>query len=289
MLSFTDAHVHFHDLRSPDLRYDWLAPEASEPDLGDHGAIKSLRYWADDFIGETRFHNVERVIHVQAALGSDDPVQETRWLQRFVERLGLPHGIVAGADLAADDISDVLARHTSYANVCGIRDLRYDDYLTNRRWHRGYGLLEQLGLVFCDDPALEEFGLARRLADEHPGVTLCIDHAGYPRERTPEYFERWRKGLRDLAGAENTVIKISGLGQCDHRWTVESMRPWALACIEAFGPERSFFGSNWPVDRLFSSYGDLISAYASIIREFSADEQRALFSDNAKRIFRLDD
>jgi predicted TIM-barrel fold metal-dependent hydrolase len=61
-----------------------------------------------------------------------------------------------------------------------------------------------------------------------------------------------------------------------------------LACIEAFGVERSFFGTNWPVDRLFSSYGDVLDAYEQIIAGFNEDEQRALFSGNAKRIFRLD-
>ena len=54
------------------------------------------------------------------------------------------------------------------------------------------------------------------------------------------------------------------------------------------GVERSFFGTNWPVDRLYSCYGDVLDAYAELIADFSADEQRALFTENAKRIFRLD-
>jgi predicted TIM-barrel fold metal-dependent hydrolase len=289
MLPFTDSHVHFYDLRHETLRYDWLAPDAADPELGDYGAIKSLRYWADDFLAESRFHNVSKVMHVQAALGSLDPVEETRWLQGFVERLGVPDGIVAGADLAGADAPDVVARHAEYRNVCGIRDLRSDDYLSNPEWLRGYASLEEFGLVCCDDPALQEYGLARRLADRFPRIMLCVDHAGFPRERSPDYFPRWRRGLAEIAAAENTVIKISGLGQCDHRWTVDSLRPWVLTCIETFGVERSFFGTNWPVDRLFSSYGDVVDAYASIIGDFAPAEQRALFFENAVRIFGLDD
>jgi predicted TIM-barrel fold metal-dependent hydrolase len=83
-------------------------------------------------------------------------------------------------------------------------------------------------------------------------------------------------------------VKISGLGMGDHRWTVDSLRPWVLECIDAFGVERSFFGTNWPLDRLYSSYGDVVDAYAEIIRDFTADEQRALFAGNANRIFRID-
>ena len=61
------------------------------------------------------------------------------------------------------------------------------------------------------------------------------------------------------------VIKISGLGLRDNDWTVDSFRPWVLTCIETFGVERSFFATNWPVDRLYSSYGDVVEAYATII------------------------
>jgi hypothetical protein len=57
-IPFTDAHVHFYDVREPALRYDWAMPEAPpDPILGDDGAIKAQRYWADDFLAHTRLHN----------------------------------------------------------------------------------------------------------------------------------------------------------------------------------------------------------------------------------------
>jgi predicted TIM-barrel fold metal-dependent hydrolase len=74
---------------------------------------------------------------------------------------------------------------------------------------------------------------------------------------------------------------------CDHRWTLESIRPWVRSCLELWGPERAFFGTNWPVDRLFSSYGDVLDAYLELISDFSPAEQAALFSGNAKRLFAL--
>jgi predicted TIM-barrel fold metal-dependent hydrolase len=287
-LEFTDTHVHFHDLDEPTLRYSWLEPDAPPtPELGDYGAIKSRRYWADDFVGETRFANVGKVIHVQAAIGIDDPVEETRWLQAFADRLGVPHGIVAFVDLAQPDAESVLERHTAFANLRGIRDLRYDDYLTDEAWEKGYALLERVGLVCCDDPMVEVMGDAADLVRRHPGITYCVDHAGFPRRRDPEYFEEWRTGMRKLAALDNTVVKISGLGMCDHRWTVESLRPWVLECIDTWGVERAFFGTNWPVDRLFSSYGDVLDAYQELISDFTSAEQVALFSENANRVFRL--
>jgi predicted TIM-barrel fold metal-dependent hydrolase len=175
----------------------------------------------------------------------------------------------------------------AYANLRGIRDFGQGDYLADPAWQDGYRLLARHGLVFCLDVIPENLGKARALAELVPDVVLCIDHAGFPRSREPDYFEMWKRGMSDAAGAPNVVCKVSGLGMCDNRWTVESLRPWVLACIEAFGAARTFFGTNWPVDRLYSSYGDVLNAYEEIIAGLSEDEQRALFSENAERIFRI--
>ena len=82
-------------------------------------------------------------------------------------------------------------------------------------------------------------------------------------------------------------MKISGLGMCDPLWTVETLRPYVLGSIDAFGTHRVVFGTNWPVDRMFSSYPDVINAYAEIISGFATTEQVAMFSGNAERMFRI--
>jgi len=257
------------------------------PVLGDIDGLKVLKYMADQFVAETRFQNVSKCVHVQAAIGIDDPVEETRWLQEQADRTGFPHGIVAHCDLTSPDASEMIARHMEYPNMRGVRDFGQGDYLADPAWQQGYGLLGPLGLVFCLDVLPENLGKARALAERYPDVVLCVDHAGFPRSREPEYFEMWKRGMADAAGAPNVVCKVSGLGMCDNTWTVDSIRPWVLACIESFGTERTFFGTNWPVDRLYSSYGDVVDAYAQIISGFSPQEQEDLFSKNAERVFRI--
>lgn len=286
-LPFVDTHVHFWDLKDPNLRYDWLQPNWVHPVLGNIDGLKVLQYMADQYIAETRFQNVTKCVHVQAAIGIDDPVEETHWLQEQADRTGFPHGIVAHCDLTSPDAASTLDRHRAYANLRGIRDFGEGDYLVDPTWQRGYKLLAEHELVFCLDVIPENLGKARALAEKHPDVVLCIDHAGFPRARDEEYFQMWKRGMEEAAGAPNVVCKISGLGMCDNAWTVESIRPWVLASIAAFGTDRSFFGSNWPVDHLYSSYPDVVNAYEQIISDFSEDEQRALFAGNAERIFRL--
>lgn len=284
---FIDTHVHFWDLTDASLTWNWLASDAIHPILGNIDGIKMQRYMAEEFIAETRFQNVTKCIHVQAAIGSADSVEETAWLQEQADRTGFPNGIVAHCDLKAPDAEAVLERHLSHSNMRGIRDFGQGDYLIDPEWRRGYGLLAKHSLVFCLDVIWENMAKARSLADEYPDVILCIDHTGFPRERGDEYFENWRAGMSLLAKAPNVVCKISGLGMCDNKWTVDSWRPWILASLEAFGVERSFFGTNWPVDRLYSSYGDVLNAYEKIIAAYSESEQNALFCENAERVFRL--
>lgn len=286
-LPFVDTHFHLHDLKNPKLRYSWLEPDAVHGFLGDIDAIKPQHYWVEDYIAEIRFSNVPKAVHVQAALGIADPVDETAWVQRFADAFGYPHGIVAECHLAEPDAQSVLERHTAYPNVRGIRDFGPGDYLVDPAWQAGFGLLGRLGLVSCIDTRPRHFPKIKRLAARFPDTQICIDHCGIPEERTDAYFRLWREGMQDLAEAENVSMKISGLGMFDRRWTVDSLRRWVLGCIEAFGPSRVVFATNWPVDRLFSSYPDLIDAYAEIIEGFSPDEKRAMFSGNAERLFRI--
>ncbi|MCC8403131.1 amidohydrolase family protein [Paraburkholderia sp. MMS20-SJTN17] len=90
-----------------------------------------------------------------------------------------------------------------------------------------------------------------------------------------------------MASAPNVSCKISGFGMADWKWTVGSIRPFVLAAIDAFGAERSVFASNFPVDRLFSSYGEVFNAFKAITKDFPPQKRRALIHDDAERIYRL--
>jgi predicted TIM-barrel fold metal-dependent hydrolase len=286
-MPFVDTHFHLHDLKRPELRYAWLERDAIHGFLGNIDALKAQHYWIDDYIAEIRFANVPKAVHVQAALGTADPVNETKWLQAFIDRTGYPQGIVAECHLADADAEAVLERHMLYSNVRGIRDFGKDRYLIDPAWRSGFKLLERHNLVSCIDTRIHLFDDLLDLAAAFPNILICVDHCAVPEARDDAYFRSWSAAMRELARADNVVMKISGLGMMDRRWTVDSFRPWVLGSIEAFGADRVVFGTNWPVDRMFSSYPDVINAYATIISGFTDDEQAAMFSRNAERLFRI--
>lgn len=284
---FIDAHVHFYDLGHADLSYAWLEPDFDHPVVGNIDAIKTYRYLLANFEAESRFHGVVGVVHVQAALGSDDPSLESSFVNDQLTPDSMPVMLVGDARMQSDDVDETLARHAAHANFRGIRDFAEGDYLVDPDFHRGYARLEHYNMSYDLDATYENLGKARDLALKFPGVDLILGHAGFPQERTREYLDAWTTGLHTMAEAPNTACKISGLGMVDQRWTTESIRPWVMGCIEAFGIDRCMFATNWPVDRLFSSYGDVVTAYREIVSDLTTEEQRKLFVDNAKRWYRF--
>ena len=285
-LEFVDAHVHFYDMQHPDLFYGHWQPDVDPPLIGKQmRKLGERNFLAEDFIEVTRAANVTKAVHVQAAIGSKDPVKETEWLMDAAERTGFPHAIVAYADLRDPDVESVLEQHCEYSRMKGIRDFSYGDFLVADDFHRGYALLEKYNLHASLAAQCQDMEKLAALANKFPNTVIVIDHAGNPAERTPEYFELWKRGLETAATEENLICKISGLGMGDHNWTVESIRPYVLGCIEAFGVERCIFATNWPVDSLFSSYDALIDAYTEIVADFSEDEKRDLFARNTEALY----
>ena len=129
-----------------------------------------------------------------------------------------------------------------------------------------------------------QMGDAVALAQTHPDTSIILCHTGMPLDRDPDSLKLWRDGMKALAAQPNVTVKISGLGMFDHSWSVDSIRPYVLETIDHFGTERCMFGSNFPVDKLYSSFAAIYDAFKDITSGFSRAEQEALFAGNAERV-----
>lgn len=301
-MKIVDPHVHFWNLDTH--HYPWLANPGTSF-VGDARELKH-NYLPADLLRDAGNIDVVKVVHVEANHDPADPVEETRWLQSLsdsnqdgVAARAWPDAIVAAADLSAANVEATLAAHAGFSNTRGIRQILnvhdkplYDyvgrHYLHDDAWRRNFGLLARYGLSFDLQLYPSQMADAAALACEHPDIALIVNHAGMFVDRdSVAGWRAWRDGLRTLAACPNVSVKISGLAMFDHRWTVESLRPYVLETIDAFGADRAMFASNFPVDRLFATYGDLWRAYAAIVADASDDERDALFRHNAERTYRL--
>jgi len=294
-----DPHHHLYNLE--ENSYPWL--QLDEPPqlfVGDLRPVMKT-YDIEDYLADCRPSGVQRSVHVQVEWDPSDPVGETRWLQGVADRHGFPHGIVASAHLHEEDVSDVLERHCELANIRGVRQMLLShsdplfnlseraDLLTDPQWRAGFALLERHGLSYDLQVYPHQMADSADLAASFPDTQIVLDHAGLPIERESGGLERWRAGLRGLAACPNVAVKISGLGQLDHNWTLESIRPIVTETIEIFGVGRCMFASNFPIDSLYSDYGTLISSFETIVSDLglSAAESDAIFYTNAERVYRL--
>lgn len=285
-----DSHVHLWDLTDPSLVYTWLDP-ANPHAILSPDEVRRLareRYLASDFLADAATGGVFHGVHVQAAVGIDDPVRETRWLEAQRASTGFPDAIVGHVDLTADDAEQTMDRHLEESPVfVGVRDFGEGDYLADPRWRRGVVALGRRGLVASVDLTWERMDAAAGLAAAAAGTTIVVDHMGMPLARDPGYFDLWAQAMHRLAKAPNVMCKISEVCMVAHRWDEAASAPWMQECINAFGPDRCFFGSNWPVESLYLGYGELMAAYRHVADAYSADERRALLSGNARRLYRL--
>jgi len=297
-LQVVDPHIHLWNVQTH--RYPWMA-SAGRNFMGNCDAILKT-YEVNEFLADARGVDVLKVVHIDAAHDPAAPLEETRWLQSLADApgaRGLPHGIVAYADLSAPDVDALLARHAQFRNVRGIRqtlnvhpDPYYDyvgrDFMREGAWRRGFGLLARHRLSFDLQIYPHQMGEAAELARAHPQTTIILNHAGMFVDRsTVAGWRAWRDGMRELAACPNVHVKISGLGMVDHEWTVESLRPYALETIDAFGTQRAMFASNFPVDRLYGTYAALWQAFDRIVGGASPEERHALFRGNAERVYRI--
>ena len=297
-MQVVDPHVHLWDLKTH--HYPWLAnPGVSF--VGDARALKH-DYLLADLLAEAGEIEILKVVHVEANHDPADPVEETRWLQSVANEAGsrgMPNGIVAAADLATPNAQQVLEAHAAFANTRGIRQIlnvhekKLFDYIGRHLmrdpvWRENFGLLRRYNLSFDLQLYPSQMEEAVALARAHADTQIIVNHAGMFVDRNSVAgYRAWREGMRQLAGCPNVTVKISGLAMFDHKWSVESLRPYVLETIDTFGVERAMFASNFPVDRLFGTYEDLWHAYASIVADASETEKDALFRKNAERIYRI--
>jgi len=288
IFEFVDAHVHFYDMKHPKLYYGHWQPGEDHPFLGSQTRILgSKNYLAENFLEDSAVHGVTKAVHVQAAIGSKDPVEETKWLQEVYQNTGVPNAIVGHVDLRDSKAADVIERHLENDNFKGVRDFSYGEYLVSRQFRRGYSLLEQYSLVSSIAAQLQDMENLADLAQTYPNIKIVLDHAGFPSKRNIEYFRDWKAGMEKISNIDNIFCKISGLGMGDNNWTTESIRPYVETCIELFGIKRSLFATNWPIDSLWSEYGDVVKAYRKITSNYSKFEIERLFSKNTEEIYQI--
>jgi L-fuconolactonase len=224
------------------------------------------------------------------AVQARQTTQETEWLSGIAAKSELIRGIVGWAPLASSNAARELERLAGLPKVRGMRHILHDEpdpfYMLRDDFNRGIEMLKANALRY--DVLIFERHLPQTVefVDRHPNQIFIVDHIAKPRIRD-RVMSPWRENLRELALRPNVYCKVSGMvteakWNC---WTEQELAPYFETVFEAFTPQRTMFGSDWPVMTLASSYRDWAALVRRTISKFSADEQERVLGGSAAEAY----
>ena len=297
MAPILDSHHHLW--RIADI--SWLREPGPPRIFGPYEPIRR-DYPLDQLRAESAPHGVVGSVYVQCGWPPENAASETRWVQSLADADDMPMAIIGWADLADPGLGALLDAHSQSANFRGIRQMlnwhantQYraanigEATMADKSWRRGFALLAERGLIFEMMIFPHQMVVAAELSKEHPQARIVLEHGGLPADESPKGRQAWRDGMALMAERPNVTAKVSGLGMFNHRCDAGSVGPILHEMVGLFGAERLMFGSNFPVDKLWVTYEDMIAAYREATASLSAGERRTLMHDTAWRVYGFDD
>lgn len=274
-----DAHQHFWKLDLP-FDYAWLR----EPQ---HGPI-CRDYTPETLLPHLQATGVDRTVFVQ----TQHNLAESRWVLELARKYPFLAGVVGWVDLASEDCEQQLLELKQDPLFVGVRHITQgepdENFIVRPEVVRGLKVLQKHGVPFDLLFYVQHLKHAPTLAEMLPELPMVIDHLSKPRIKARE-IDSWRRDIQAAARFPNIYCKLSGMvteANWDS-WTARDLEPYVNIVLEAFGPSRCMYGSDWPVCELAGSYEDVFGALRTLIASLSPSEQDQILCQTAARFYGL--
>ena len=309
--AFVDAHHHLWEPQT--LEYGWLRDIGDPKPFGDPTPIQR-DYTKDEFWPEASAEGAIASVHLQADGALPDPVSESHWIveqQGKEPAKGVPNAWVGFLNLRQARAEETLAAHAAIPGFRGVRHIvaRSEavpamsfvpmELLEETQWQQNFAILAKYDASFDLQLYPDQAASAYAVLSRHDDVPVIIDHCGgpyflfdaYKRGAVPAAepdLAHWAASIWKLAELPHVSIKLSGLGMYHPDWSSQNCRAIFQTILDAFGPKRVMLGSNFPVDKLFKSYAEVVDIWNDWLVDLSADEQSEIRVGAASRAYRLD-
>lgn len=288
---YVDAHHHLWDLTA--VTYPWLNERGKRRFFGDPTPIQR-DYLFDEHLAMAKPLGFGKFVHIQ--VGADDPIAEARWVDAVAQAdPENPMVQVAFCDVTDPNLETVLDELAKLKSLRGVRQIvgraESEDSQTGTNalleqpeFVTGLHTIAERGLSFDLQLTPNLYRKAAAVLKTVPDLSVVVCHAGSPQARDPDYMTYWATELDHLAALDSVYCKLSGLGMFDPNWTPQSCGVIIQSVLSRFGAERTMFGSNFPVDMLYSDYQALVTLYQNSIPEAA---KQAVFCDTASHFYRF--
>jgi len=272
-----DAHQHFWQYNERD--YGWMGT--------DMGKLKCDRLPADlaPLLAKT---GIDGTITVQAR----QCLEETEWLLQLADENSFIKGVVGWVDLRSPQLELQLERFCYHPRLRGVRLWAHyepdDVFMLRDDFIHGISKLRKYNLTYDLLLFAKHIPVACELVARFPEQTFVLDHISKPFIKDGK-IEPWKTDIHHLASFQNVSCKLSGMvTEADwHNWKPEDFKPYMDIVLEAFSADRIMVGSDWPVCTVAGEYEEVMGIAANYIEQLSADEQTAIWAENAKRIYQV--
>ncbi len=272
MIPIIDAHHHIW--RQADL--PWLQGPMVARIFGPYEPIRR-DYPIAEYLADIKSSNVVGSVYVQTNWAKDRALEEAAWVQSVADTEGWPHAIVGYADLLDDSAPQTLKALAKIPRVRGIRmQLHWHenplyrfaaapDLMNGALFRKNFAHVAGNNLSFDLQVFTSQMKDAANLAAAFPGVTFVLQHAGMLEDKSKEGRASWQEGMKRLADQPNIVSKLSGLGTFIQRNDASHIADVIQETVAIFGPDRCLFGSNFPIEKLWTSYSSLVDAHRAAL------------------------
>lgn len=272
-----DSHHHFW--KYDPVTYSWM---------NDSMGILKRDYQPEDLKEVIDSAKIDGVISVQA----DQSMRETEDLLKHASECSFIRGVVGWFPLAEPELDGLLESYATNPLLKGVRHVVQDEaddhFILGDAFNKGIRRLKAYELVYDILIYERQLGPSIEFVDRHPDQVFVLDHVAKPRIGD-QIMEPWRAQMFELAKRENVYCKLSGMATEANwqNWTKDDLWPYAEVAMEAFGPTRMMFGSDWPVARLAVEYGDWVGLCREFISTLSDSEQAMIEGEVAIRAYDL--
>jgi predicted TIM-barrel fold metal-dependent hydrolase len=288
--------AHFHVWRQADL--PWLMGPMQPRIFGPYEPIRR-DYPMAEYLADRAGTGVEKSVYVQANWPVERAEAEVAWVESVALETGWPHAIVGYADMTTPDVRPALDRLARYPRMRGIRQQFHwhekplyrfatdPELCRNPIVQKNVARLADYGWAFDLQVFAAQMAGAAELVRACPGVTFVLQHAGMLEDLSESGRASWLQGMAMLANEPNVFAKLSGLGTFIQRNDPLHIGWLINETVRLFGAGRCLYGSNFPIEKLWTGYGALIGAHRQGANGLSQAEQTAIFHDTACRVYRL--
>ncbi|MEV0612820.1 amidohydrolase family protein [Nonomuraea sp. NPDC050404] len=286
---------HHHIWRAADL--PWLSGPMVPRIFGPYEAIRR-DYLIEEYLADAAASGIGESVYVQTNWPLDRVVDEVRWLHEVHRETGRPSAFVGAADLFDEDAPEVMRRQAAITPlVRGVRqqlhwherpEFRFataPDRMRDPVLRKNIGTLADLGWLFELQVFPEQMPDAADLVAAFPDVTFVLVHAGML--IGPEYAGQWRSGMAALAELPNIVVKLTGQGTFVHCVDPDLISSVAREVLGWFGAGRAMFGTNFPVEKLWTTMPQLVTTWQDALSHLPPADQHAIFAGTARRVYGL--